>query len=260
MRNALLPALLSAVALVAAAPVTAAIDAQSLLAAADAVRNPAGSFSVQVDLTEYRNRREVGQSSLLVYSKPAPDSGQYNNLLRYLAPSDDANKLLLRNGRDLWFFDPSSKATIRISPQARLLGQASNGDVMSTNFARDYKAVLVGTETVKDSVGTSRTAAHLGLTASGPGATYGRADLWIDPGSAQPIKAEFRTAEGRLLKIAYFRGFKDVLGKSRPTETVIIDGVNPNWVTVMKTSNYAKRDVPQSWLQRDYLPRFGGTL
>ena len=39
-------------------------------------------------------------------------------------------------------------------------------------------------------------------------------------------------------------------------ETIIIDGLNPNWVTVMRFSNYAWREVPDVWLQRDYLPRF----
>ncbi len=42
----------------------------------------------------------------------------------------------------------------------------------------------------------------------------------------------------------------------RPTEVVIIDGLTPSWVTVMRYSNYAWRDIPDSWLQRDYLSRF----
>ena len=46
------------------------------------------------------------------------------------------------------------------------------------------------------------------------------------------------------------------LGAARPTETVIIDGLDPNWVTVMRYSDYAWREVPEAWLQRDYLPRF----
>jgi len=47
-----------------------------------------------------------------------------------------------------------------------------------------------------------------------------------------------------------------ILDKNRPTEVVIIDGINPNWVTVMKTSDYRQQDVPESWLQRTFLPRF----
>ena len=47
-----------------------------------------------------------------------------------------------------------------------------------------------------------------------------------------------------------------MLGQERPTETVIIDGLDPNWVTVMRFSEWVKREVPDTWLQRDYLPRF----
>jgi hypothetical protein len=37
---------------------------------------------------------------------------------------------------------------------------------------------------------------------------------------------------------------------------VIIDGLDHAWVTIMRYSDYAWRDVPETWLQRDYLPRF----
>ena len=55
---------------------------------------------------------------------------------------------------------------------------------------------------------------------------------------------------------AYYRKFQNQLSQERPTEIVIIDGLDPNWVTVMRYSDYAWRDIPDSWLQRDYLPRF----
>ncbi|MDN5759397.1 MAG: hypothetical protein L0H59_12860, partial [Tomitella sp.] len=40
-------------------------------------------------------------------------------------------------------FDPASQASIRLSPQQRLLGQAANGDVVAANFALDYTAQLL---------------------------------------------------------------------------------------------------------------------
>lgn len=248
------------VAPVATSNAAGAIDAQTLLTNADAIRNPSGSFSMRIDLSEYRKRTLSSSASLVAYVKPAANSGQYNNLIRFLQPVQDSNKLLLRNGVDLWFFDPASSASIRISPQARLLGQASNGDVMSTNLSKDYAANLVGQEQVADAAGVRRTAAHLTLKAQRPDVTYARADYWIDPQTAQPIKAVFRSAEGRLLKTAFFRKYQTILGRSRPTQTVIIDGLNPDWVTVMTTSQYTQRQIPQTWLQRDYLPRFDGNL
>lgn len=231
-------------------------DPQSLLAASDAVRNPAGSFSVQVAMTEFRKGRQTSTSTLVVYSKPAAGSGQYNNLVRFAAPARDAGKLMLRNGLDLWFYDPSTRASVRISPQQRLLGQASNGDVMTTNLARDYAAQWQGTETVQDGEGKPHEAVKLALTAERSDVPYLRVDYWIDPVNQRPVMARYYTAEGRLLKLAYFRRFQPVLGVVRPTETVIIDGLDPQWVTLMQLSQYAQREVPDAWLQRDYLPRF----
>jgi hypothetical protein len=61
---------------------------------------------------------------------------------------------------------------------------------------------------------------------------------------------------GRLLKTAYYRRFQNTLGASRPTEMVIIDGLEPQSVTLVRLSEYGFRDAPTSWFQRDYLPRF----
>lgn len=167
---------------------------------------------------------------------------------------------MLRNGTVLWFFDPSTKASVRISPQQRLLGQASNGDVMSTNLAREYQAHHAGEESIRDGHGVDRRCVHLKLVANGPHVTYPLADYWIDPDNQHPVMARFQTAEGRLLKTAYFRKFQTVLGRLRPTETVIIDGLDPEWVTLMQSTQVTPRDIPMSWLQRDYLPRFSDPL
>ena len=44
-------------------------DAQALLVASDAVRNPPGSFSVQLTLTEFRKGAQTNRSGLLIYAK-----------------------------------------------------------------------------------------------------------------------------------------------------------------------------------------------
>jgi len=70
-----------------------------------------------------------------------------------------------------------------------------------------------------------------------------------------PIYPEIAESS-RLLKTAYYRRFQPQLGANRPTETVIIDGLNPQSVTLLRLSDYAARDIPQTWMQRDFLPRF----
>lgn len=242
--------------LLAAGLAQAAPDAQQLLAASDAIRNPGQSFSLDNTLIEYRNGREQGQTQLQIYARPASDSGQYRNLIRFLAPLRDAGKLMLKNGNELWFYDPASKASVRISPQQRLLGQAANGDVMTVNLARDYRARLDGEEAIQDGERQTRASYRLALQASHDDVTYPRITLWVDAANSRPIKGQFYSDSGRLLKTAFYRRYQLQLGVQRPSETVIIDGLDPAWITVMRIGNLVARDIPETWLQRDYLPRF----
>jgi outer membrane lipoprotein-sorting protein len=251
-KSLILCAVLSLPALVAAAPPSA----QDILAASDAIRNPNKPFALTTVLVEYRNSKEVDTNTLTVYSKADTKSGQFRSLIRFVAPERDANKLMLKNGNDLWFFDPSSKASIRLSPQQRLLGQASNGDVVTVNLALDYSASLLAEEDVQDGDRQKRHCYKLALASVSPDVTYHHIEMWLDTGTSRPVKSRFYTESGQLLKIAYYRRYQSQLGVERPTETVIIDGLDPNWVTVMRFSDYAWREVPEVWLQRDYLPRF----
>jgi len=232
------------------------VDAQQVLAASDAIRNPSRPFALTTTLIEYHKGRETDTSTLQIYAKADGASGQYRNLIRFAAPSRDVNKLMLKNGNDLWFYDPSSQASIRISPRQRLLGQAANGDVVTVNLARDYRAQLVGEEDIDDGDGIPRRCRKLALAAVSADVTYNHIEIWIDAVNSHPVKAKFYAESGQLLKTAYYRRYQRELDADRPTETVIIDGLDRQWVTIMRYTHYAWRDVPESWLQRDYLPRF----
>lgn len=247
---------LAALAALLCAGAVHALDPQEVLAASDLVRNPDFSFGITNTLVEYRDGVQTDSSTLALYSKADPQSGRFRSLIRYLAPVRDANKLILFAGKELWFYDPASKSSIRMSPQQRLLGQASNGDVVTVNFAKDYRAVSAVAEDALDGERQSRHCTLLGLEQSNPDATYARIEMWIETASNRPVKARFYSDSGKLLKSAYYRHYQDQLGRMRPTETVIIDGLDPKWVTVMRFSDWVRREVPEAWLQRDYLPRF----
>jgi outer membrane lipoprotein-sorting protein len=234
----------------------AAVDAQKILSASDAIRNPNRSFGLTTTLIEYHNGHQTDMNTLQIYAKAEAGSGQYRNLIRFVAPARDLNKLMLKNGNDLWFYDPSSQASVRISPRQRLLGQAANGDVVTVNLATDYHARLVDEEDIDDGDRVTRHCYKLALAAANSTVTYDSIEMWIDTGNSRPVKAKFYAESGALLKTAYYRHFERQLEIDRPMETVIIDGLDHQWVTIMRYSNYAWREVPDSWLQRDYLSRF----
>ena len=231
-------------------------DAQAILAASDAIRNPGRPFSVTVTLTEFQAGKQVDTSTLMTFSRAQAQGGQFASLIRFVLPARDTGKLMLKNGNDLWFYDPSTKASVRLSPQQRLMGQASNGDVVTVNLSKDYEASLLAEEEVQDGERRTRKAHKLGLTATSADVTYTSIEMWVDSENNRPLKARFFAESGRLLKTAYYRRYQTQLGVERPTETVIIDGLNPQSVTLMRFTDYVARAVPDTWLHRDYLPRF----
>lgn len=246
-----------ALALALAGPVRAqGDDPQRLLAASDAIRNPAIGFGAELELVEYRQGVAVETSRLTIWAKPRAGGGAFRSLVHFSAPARERDKLMLKDGNELWFYDPRTKASVRVAPQQRLLGQASNGDVVTANLALDYRAVQAQAEPVNDGDMRPRDGQRLTLEPATADAAYRRIELWIDARSAAPLKARFYAESGRVLKTAFYRRYAEVLGARRPTETIIIDGVDPQWITVLRYANFAPKEIPETWLQRDYLPHF----
>lgn len=231
-------------------------NADEILTASDNIRNPGRPFSVTVTLTEFENGQRTDTSTLVSYSKVLQQGGQFASMVRFVQPARDTGKLMLKNGNDLWFYDPVAKSSVRLSPQQRLLGQASNGDVVTVNFAKDYGATVASEEEVVDGERRTRKAYKLALSPTSAQATYANIEMWVDMENNRPLKAKFFSESGRLLKTAFYRRFQRQLGADRPTETVIIDGLNTQWVTLMRFSDYVARPIPDAWLQRDYMPNF----
>ena len=227
-----------------------------ILQRSDKVRNPDTPFATQITLIEYNKAKKVDTLILNVHSKRQKKNGQYRSLVAFIKPQRDAGKKMLQNGNEIWFYDPAAKNSIRMSAQQRLMGQASNGDVMTSNFSLDYQVELLGEEAIKDTTKKSRMAYRLYMTAKTSDVTYAFVDLWVEKNSFHPVKAKFYSSSKRLMKIAYYSNFQEQLGRVRPTKMLIIDGVNTHKVTLMQMSNYRAVNIPDAWFQRSYLPRF----
>jgi len=232
-------------------------SAQTIIARSDAVRNPDRPFRLSLLLSEYVDGSLRNEILLRVYSKIDRATGQFKNLVRYQEPPRDLGKAVLMYGTTMLFYDPASKSSVRISPQQRLVGQASEGDVVTVNLAKDYSARLLGTdgETLDDADRKPRKCWHLALTPSNDSAIYGKIDYWVEKETYRPVKGKFYSDSGRLLKIAYYHKYQEQLGVARPSEIILIDGVNKKLVTTINSSGHHAMDIPDSWYQRDFLPR-----
>jgi outer membrane lipoprotein-sorting protein len=230
-------------------------SATDIIAASDKVRNPQHPFRSTITFTEYTAGKEQAHEALAVFSKEDPQTRQFRNVIQYVEPPRDAGKRVLLDGRSLWFYDPASKTSVRISPQQRLIGQAAVGDVLTVNLVADYGVSIVGEETIQDAARAERHCWHLDLKASSDRAVYNHIDYWVEKGSFFPIKGKLYSDSGRLLKVIYFRKFTDRLDAVRPTEEIIIDAVDTSLATTATISNQAYLDIPDAWFQREYLPR-----
>jgi hypothetical protein len=229
--------------------------AQEIVTATDRVRNPSKPFRSVLTLTEYIAGKERDHDVLALFSKEDEASRQFRNLVQYVEPARDAGKRVLLDGHSLWFYDPDSKVSVRISAQQRLIGQAAIGDILTVNLAVDYTSTLTGVEKIDDATHQPRQCWHLELKAANDVATYSRVEYWVEQGSFYPIKGKFYSDSGRLLKIVYFRNFSERLGAMRPAEAVIIDAVDSSLATTATFGESSYQEVPETWFQRDYLPR-----
>lgn len=109
-------------------------------------------------------------------------------------------EVYLFNDRTIWFFKPSLKKPVSISARERLSGQAANGDIASTNYARDYIPKLLKKENIN-----GQSTFVLLLKAKNKTMTYDQIKYWISEKEKLGIKAEFLTLSGKVFKTAIFK-------------------------------------------------------
>ncbi len=229
-------------------------SAQEIVQKSDKIRNPSSSFYQKGLITEYKKAKKIDSMLISIYSKE--DDGQFKTLVRILKPKKDKDKLILRNGNTMWLYDPNSKAIAQMSPQQRLMGQSSSADVMSANFARDYSLTLEGEKLIKDGTKKQRACYKISMKALNDDVSYPFVEYWVDVENFYPIRAKFYSANRDLLKKSYYRKFKEVLGKVRPTQVLIFDGVDSTKATKMEFANTMEKEMPDAWFNKEYLSKF----
>lgn len=120
-------------------------------------------------------------------------------LAETIAPPRNKGELVLFNDRALWFVKPGLRRPVSISARQRFQGDASNGDIASTNYVRDYSATVVGEDEL-----AGEPAWRLDLVAKGSDVTYDKIRYWISKRRRLALKAEFLTVAGDLFKTATF--------------------------------------------------------
>jgi outer membrane lipoprotein-sorting protein len=235
-------------ALAAAQDAPSAADAEkaaSIVEKADQVRFPAEGFEVGVTITTMNPGGQADARKYKILSK-----GNENTVVMTTEPASERGQIMLMKGRDLWIFLPAVSQPVRLPLAQRLTGVVANGDLARANFAGDYKAVLLRSETLDGE-------AHyvLELTAVDRGVTYQRVLYWVRQSNLWPVKAEFYSMSDRLLKTCHYEKFERMAGRVRPTRLVMHDALRKGEESVLEYADMRLRDLPDKIFTKDYLKR-----
>ena len=190
--------------------------AAQLLKASDLGR---GGFQEGIEWKAQVETQENGKTSLREFLIKAKG---HDAFVEAVSPAKNKGEIYLFNDRQMWFFKPSLKKPVPISARQKLTGQAANGDIASTHYARDYEAVLEKTENYNG-------AKHhvLMLKAKSKNLTYDKIRYWINERTKLASKAEFLTLRGEPFKYGYleYANSIKVEGKTMPfvSKLTIID-------------------------------------
>jgi outer membrane lipoprotein-sorting protein len=227
------------------APKVGKLTPEELLIKADEIRAPGQNFVQDVRVTLKKGNTETASNRLFTRVK-----GHTKSLAIFKEPPTQKDQVLLMLDNNMWIYFPKSRQPIRISPAQQLLGNVSNADVARVVYNIDYKAESVEEETS----GTDKLL-RLFLKAKTEGAAYGSIKLWLHKDSYKLNKAEFYTLAGRLLKTTYYKGYKQLLGKDRPTFLEVHDAVKKDEITTMEYLSMKIEDTPDNYFQRAFMDR-----
>lgn len=219
--------------LIACGAAAAQFPAQAILENCDRARgNLAGvTWTVTIEAVE-RGGTNVRQ--ILVKSRG------FDTVAETLAPPQNKGHLLLMLKGNMWFYKPDISKPVPISARQKLLGLASNGDIASTNYARDY-TVLDWQDAVLD----GQPCYLFDLEAANPTATYARIRYWVTKQPQVGIKAEFFNTQGdKLIKSATMSYGQQIAGRPFISKMVITDELMSGDKTILTFSNPSLKPIP----------------
>jgi hypothetical protein len=199
-------------------------DVEEWLRSVDETRNAFEEAVISARATQLENGKAVGGADFDVYTK-----GRDRGLIVFVGGANSGRKIL-NVGSKMWLLVPGASNPIPITPNQRLVGGASVGDVARLRFAEDYTATIQP----ESEVVAGRTCRILDLTAKSARSPYPRVTLWYDAGERLPVRLIFFLPSGVEAKEATFTKFGVAFGKRVVTEMEMRDLLARNRQTVTR--------------------------
>ena len=250
MSKRLILLLIIAVSYIAAAPPLVAQErsVKDLLRASDRARGNLDGIVWNITITSTEDGASESRGMTVKVKKN-------NTLARFTSPANMNDRMVLMVDRNMWFIRSGLKKPVSLSPRQKLLGDAANGDIASTNYVDDYHGVLLGEETVQ-----SEPCYVLDLKAANKNVTYDRIKYWVSKERLVGVQAEFYTLSGKLFKTAAFKYDNRISIDGQEaipfvSELVIRDAIQKDRVTTMTYGKIRVEPIPDSVFNLNLLVR-----
>lgn len=193
-----------------------ALSPSEILLKADDIRNPSDSYTMKVKVTS--NDNQVSQFEVFTQDND-------KTLIKTTKPSRDYGRNLLMLGQEMWAYIPNLKRSIRVSLAQKISGQAANGDISRMRFSGDYSAKIAS---------ENKNEWELFLESNKKGLTYDKIKIWVEKKTFHPLRAEFLTVSGKVIKRARYQDYKELAGSIRPSEIEIRDAIRSDMFSIIK--------------------------
>lgn len=158
-------------------------------------------------------RREDGTARS--YKLKVAKAGADKLRLWFLDPASAKGQEMLRQGDSLWVYMPNLKRSLRVAARDAFQGgDFNNADLLRASYQADYTPTLGADNDVSGSW-------LLELQAKSAEVAYDRIKLWLRKGDFTPLKAEYYTQTGKMLRAAEFSEVKQFGGLKRPAKVVM---------------------------------------
>lgn len=168
--------------------------------------------------------------------------GSDKALLEVLAPEEAKGQKILRVGDEVVILFPENCRIVPLTARQNILGTSFTiADVLRVDLVKDYNAKLLGTEKIQD-----RQAYKLELTAKDETVPFARLLYWVDAENFLPLRGEYYTETGKLLRRAVYEERKELAGALRPGKVTIENALEAGTKTVMTILEMEMQELPDS--------------
>lgn len=236
---------------------SAELTATEILKKVDAILDSSATV-LEATMTTVNSRKTQKSSDMLIYVKEDA-SGEARTLIQYLSPASDKGTKFLSLGSvdKMWMYLPQVEKMVRIAgsmvKQSMMSSDFSYEDLMDrAELEDDYTPQIIGDETID-----GETCYVMMLKAKRGNANYRQMKLYVQKNNFIPVKQEFFSGSGKLIKTSTQTHPAVFDGRTIPTKIAFKDLKSKKEQQTILTIKNAKfnADIPEKYFTMQYLEK-----